>query len=228
MAIKDKDGKVYKLRGPNPIMKEQSEWDQSYVKLINLDWKSEVIADEQNPIKETEKHVINIRDELGLFDNPQTKVVSASQFIKEINEKPEETPLPQFVGLEKSQVEKKAEPEEPVVFNVDVRTARILKERGVEFYCAPAIGKKKHTDSLYDDSYETTIYGDQFIFDGIIIDQSDLQLQFWCIKPLAKDSVIYRKIKEGGERWWRVSQVEPKTGGYLCLCIISDVNPDFS
>ncbi len=72
MAIKKKDGKLFRLRGPNPIMKEQIYWDQ--FKLHNLIWETEVIKSKEeylrpmsdfkikqfNPvietIKETEEH----------------------------------------------------------------------------------------------------------------------------------------------------------------------------
>jgi hypothetical protein len=66
------------------------------------------------------------------------------------------------------------------------------------------------------------------MFDAVIVDQSDLQLQLWCVKDISKDSIIYRKLNQGGERWWRIQHTEPKTGGYLCVCGISDLNPDFS
>lgn len=233
MAIKDKDGNVYKLRGPNPLLKEQADWDSSNVKLINCRWKSEVIEDQRNPIEEAKAKVIDIGEELQLEENPKAKVISAKNFIDEIREQPK---LKKVTPQSPKPVEKpKEEPpqetvkeKDQVVLNVSPKLARILKERGVEYHCAPVVGSKSYTDELYGNSYELPQYGEQFVFDAVVIDQSDLQLQFWCVSPINKNSVVYRKMKEGGERWWRVAQVEPKTGGFLVIANISDSNPDFS
>jgi hypothetical protein len=92
------------------------------------------------------------------------------------------------------------------------------------------VGKKTHTDGFYGDSYDTPVYGEQYVFDAVIIEESDFQLQFWCVRAITVGSIIHRKSKEkeGGERWWRIDQVESKTGGFLAIANISDLNPDFS
>jgi len=225
MAIKDKDGNVYKLRGVNPIMRDQADWDKKRMQLINMkEWKSEVINDERNPVEKfkTDFNVVEIGEELGLFEGPEppeTEVIKAKDFIDDINSVAvEEPPAPP--------VEPKVE--EPVVLNLDARMARLIRERGAEYYCAPAIGVKEYRDDLYGTSYNTVQYGDQFVFDAVVIDQSDLELQFWCVRPVTINSVIYKKHRQGGERWWRVRDLEPKTGGYLVSAIVSDSNPDFS
>jgi hypothetical protein len=219
MALKNRDGTVYQLRGPNPLMQNQDEWDKTKIKLFNMGYKSEVIVDASNPIREFEENVVDIGKELKLTTN-KTKIIPAKQFIKEIAEtSPAKEPLKPF--------EIQLDPQ-PVVLNVDHRMARLLKERGAEFFCAPCIGQKTHTDTLYGSSYKTSIYGDKFIFDAIEIDRSDLQIQFWCTKELAKHSVVLRKDKEGGERWWCVDELEPKSGGFLVLGNVSELNPDFS
>lgn len=217
MAIKDKDGSVYRLRGPNPLLKDQKEWDLARIRLINLGWKETIVEDKRSPIQEAKMHSIDIGEELGLKENPKGKVVPAKEFISEIAQ-----PVKQSPKIEEPVLD------EPVQINVDPRMARILKERGVEYYCAPCIGYKTHTDNLYGDSYKTSVYGEQYMFDAIVIDQSDFQLQFWCVKAINKDSIAFKKDKEGGERWWRVLDVEPKTGGYLVRLNVSDSNPDFS
>ena len=37
MVIKNKDGSEYKLRGPNPIMKNQNLWDNFQIHNMNFD-----------------------------------------------------------------------------------------------------------------------------------------------------------------------------------------------
>jgi hypothetical protein len=231
MAIKDKDGGVYKLRGPNPLLKNQSEWDASKIRLINLGWKDEIIEDERNPIEEIKKNSIDIGKELNLEENPpevaKGKVVPAKDFIKEIVE-PDPKPIMKPVEVVKPEPVVMPEEDKPVQINVDARMARILKERGVEYFCAPCVGFKTHMDDFYGDSYKTPVYGEKYVFDAIVVAESDLQLQFWCVKHISVNSIVYRKVKDGGERWWRIQEVEPKTGGFLARAMISDLNPDFS
>ena len=220
MAIKDKEGKVYTLRGPNPLMNDQKEWDKSRIKLFNMRVRhEEVVTDLRNPVEALNATVADIGQDLKLnAKEKRAKTIEPRKFIEEIREMPKEEP-PQIFRM--------PEPETPVL-NVDPKMARILKERGVEYYCAPAIGRKTFTDDFYGSTYDAIEYGDKFVFDAVIIDQSDLELQFWCIKPVTAQSVVYRKIKQGGERWWRINDVEQKTGGWLAKAITSDSNPDFS
>jgi hypothetical protein len=233
MAIKNKDGSVYKLRGPNPLMKDQADWDKKKMNLINMGWEEEVVADARNPVKkfETDYNVVKMDEELGLIPNIEanaTAVVPAKEFIEGIQETQVEDPVITEPTPVIPQMPDPPEEKKQPVLNVDVRLARMLRERGVEYYCAPAIGKKVHIDDLYGNTYETVQYGDKYVFDAVVIDQSDLQLQFWCVRPITEKSIIYRKIEEGGERWWRVREVEEKTGGYLAMANVSDSNPDFS
>lgn len=231
MAIKDKDGSVYKLRGPNPLMKSQEDWDKKDLKLINMkQWKSETIKDENNPIEKFKENfnVVELGEKLDLFkgpENPKTTVIGGSDFIDDINSEIDiEQPLEK---IEEVEVEIEVA-EEQVNLHIDENMARLIKTRGAEFYCAPSIGVKEHVDDLYGDSYTTIKYGDAFLFDAVLIDESDFQLQFWCVKNIKTKSIIYKKKRQGGERWWRVSESENKTGGFLVSCVISDSNPDFT
>jgi len=220
MAIYNSNGKIYTLRGPNPLMKTQQEWDRSKIQLINMGRKSEVIVhDARNPVEEFNASVVDIGEDLKLKQTPpkRAKTIDPKKFIEEIRQAPKEKP----------NVFKIPEAQQPTL-NVDPKMSRILKERGAEYYCAPAIGRKDHTDDLYGNSYSTVEYGEKFLFDALIIDQSDLELQFWCVRLITPQSVIYKKVRQGGERWWRVADIEAKTGGWLAKAVTSDSNPDFS
>lgn len=224
MPIKDKNGKIYTLHGPNPIMKEQQEWDKSQMTLHNIGVKSETIIDENSPIRKMKENLIDIGVELNLSE--ETRSIPSSTFLQEIAEKPvEKIVVPEPPVVEKPVIVKPAPPEDQVILNVDPKVARILRERGVQYHCAPAVGITRH-DSLYDE-YSSVRYGDPFIFDGIIVDQSDFQIQIWSIRLVPKNSIIYRKHPEGGERWWKITHTEPKTGGHIAVGMISDLNPSF-
>ena len=218
MAIKDRDGKVYKLRGPNPLLVQQQEWDKSKINFYNLKGTRNevVVSDERNPVEAFKDNVIDIGKELKLESKEvHTKTIEPKKFFEEIREVPKERPT--VVKMP-----------EPVKLVVDDKMARILKERGVEYHCCPAIGRKSHIDDLYGNGYSTVEYGEKFVFDAVIIDESDLELQFWCVKPVTAQSVIHKKHKQGGERWWRITNVDSKTGGWLARAVTSDSNPDFS
>jgi hypothetical protein len=220
MAINNKDGSVYRLRGPNPLMRSQQEWDRNQLHLINMGCHhSEVVEDRRNPVEQFKKdyNVIDIGEDLDLFEGPeppQTQVLKAKELIDEINEEPDLKP--------------EHPKESTITLNVDSKLARMLRERGAQYFCAPVSGTKFHTDQLYGTNYKTYQYGSKFLFDAIIIDQSDLELQIWSVKLIPVGSILYKKIREGGERWWRVKETEPKTGGHLSLCGVSETNPDFS
>lgn len=207
MAIKNKDGSVFKLRCPNPLMKDMADWDKTKLQLINMEWKSEVVIDERSPVKEAQENIIDIGEELNL----ESISISPQEFIEEI-----------VVPTVK-------EPETPVI-TADSQTAKLLKERGVTYFCAPVIGFKVHTDDLYGESYQTPQYGEKFLFDAIVIEESDMQLQFWCVRSISKGTIIYRKTTKSmpDGRWWRIEKVESKSNGCLCIANISEINPDFS
>lgn len=190
MAILNRDGSVFALRGPNPLMLTQDDWDRSKVTLINMSLKQDVVKDEASPPPD----VPDVAEVLA----EGTRTVSAAEFVGE------------------------------VVIEAAPQVARMIKQRSVEYYCAPAVGVKTHVDELYGDSYDTPVYGEQYLFDAVVIDASDLQIQVWCATPVSVNSVIYRKSGQGGERWWRVASSEPRSGGYLLTASVSNVNPDFS
>lgn len=235
MAIKDRDGNVYQLRGPNPLMKTQQEWDRNSLQVFNLNKESEVVVDERSPVKRQQENVVDIGKELKLVKNEEfqdeTRTIRPMEFIQEIQKpepKVEPAPVLEFTPEPVVEIVVNSPEPEPVVFHVDDRLARLLRERGVEYHCAPVIGETVRRDELYGRSYTVPRYGTNFIFDAIVIDQSDFELQFWSVREITKGSIVYRKQAEGGERWWRIKEYEPKTGGFLTVADISDLNPDFS
>ena len=199
MVIYNSQGDVYKLRGPNPLMIQQQDWDKSKVRFINMFHKAEIVEDNKVP------NVITLNPKSAL----KATSVSAKQFLDEIQTLPE--PI---------SVEPKQEPVDAL--------QKLFDAKGVKYFCAPVIGLKEHTDSLYGETYQTMQYGDKYLFDALIFDQTDLELKFWCIRPITVNSIVYRKVKEGGERWWRVVDVSPKEGGQIISAIPSEISPDFS
>tara|TARA_Y100000034_G_scaffold96448_1_gene117445 strand:- start:133 stop:771 length:639 start_codon:yes stop_codon:yes gene_type:complete len=212
-------------------MKNQNrDWDRDKLKFINMGWENELVEDARNPIKKfkTDFNVVDIGEQLGLIPNEEATVVPGRKFVEELSEPEVESEAVEPEVVEQVAIVTPPKEVKEVVLNVPPQLASVLKQRGVEYYCAPVVGKNQHTDDLYDDSYYTMQYGNKFVFDAVVIDMSDLELQFWCVQPITVESIVFPKTKEKGQRWWRVKDIEPKTGGYLCSAITSDTNPDFS
>lgn len=223
MAILDRDGKTYKLRGPNPLMSNQSlDWDQSKVRYYNFSWTEESIKDPNSKDAKFKKEnpKIDIGEELDLKLNSEW--VPPFDFVDELNStKPIEEESETVTAIMEDPVEE----EEPQEINTSSKVAQIFRERGMEFYCAP-VHQVTMSDDLYGTEYKMNRYGEKFIFDAVVIDENDLEIVYWCVKKMTVGSVIMPKKRES--RWWRVEEVEPKSGGFITKALPSDVNPDFS
>jgi hypothetical protein len=63
MTIKDKDGKPYKLSGPNPLRLSQNDWDKSQVELINMQWNGTSVKQEKEQQKPIQKYITPVTTE---------------------------------------------------------------------------------------------------------------------------------------------------------------------
>lgn len=221
MALKNKDGTVYKLRGPNPLMKDQKTWEE--FRVHNMKWGSEILPDasEIHAIKTDFQVRNNFIDELDQ---------AAAEVGKESDIKVVESPTisePRVVLEPKSEitvVENKIV-EAPRPENIEHST--IPK---VFIHCLPAFLDKK-IDDVYGDTVETLKYKSPFSFEGIILDQSDLTFKFWTesndmTNQILQGSVLYPKTLQ--KRWWKVQERMEKTGGWIVTAHPSDYQPHFA
>lgn len=206
MAIKDKNGNVVKLVGPNPLMRTQDAWDSKNVELINFGWEPTVVVDKRNSIKKF-KSDYNIPDIANIMN-------SQKEEFEEDLEELEELSVDEIV--EKEIVHK---PEESLLNTTE------LDRHKVSFLCVLA-QKTTVNDELYGDSYTRIVYGNKSQFPAIIIEQTDVSLEFWTEVNISVNSIVYPQ--DNSKRWWRVKSFFEKSGGSVVTAIISDVNPDFS
>jgi len=219
MPIKDKDGTIYTLRGPDPLFDTQDNWNRDKVTLLNMKWSDVVIEDKKKHSKSIKPlegfnlsttdapEIDNVPPELPKIEPPKENVAVI---------KP---PKRQPVAIS----EEPAPPKKPTV--VDKKTADLLDEHKVMFHCLPVM-RIKHHDELYDVETYTSGFGQKFTFAGIILEETDLQLLFWSDRELADKSVVFpynRSI-----RCWRIDKSEPKSGGFMYLGYPSDISPDWS
>ena len=206
MAIKNKDGSVYTLRGPNPLMETQEFWDHHRIELINFH------VDGQQTIKDEKRlryyeDVVDIKEELNLEEN---RVIPAKEFIQEIQQTP--------VAIVEPVVE-----QPPVVEKQPI--PRSISKRVVGIHCVPVV-ETSVTDELYGETRKRRSYGQKYLMEGIPMTENDFIFQFWSSKEIVPGSVVYPQTQS--KRWWRVQSVAPKSDGFVMSCIASDVNPDFS
>ena len=199
MPIKNKDGTEYQLSKPNPLTKEQTEMDNLI--LHNCQWQ----------IDKIEKGVAVIPVKQG-FKLPEKE----PQFtLPELEEEPESIPDP--------------EPEpEPIP---EPEFSQKLEDKKIIFHCLPLV-IKTYKDDLYGEDHEVNEFGEKFTFEGFIV-EDDLVLKIWTNKNIKKDYIFYpskyvsnKPLKEFN--WYKIDEIEEKSGGFLCRGIPTTINPDFT
>lgn len=216
MTLKNKDGTVYRLKGPNPLMKEQKTWEE--FRVHNMQWRSEVLPDssELQAIK-TDFQVRN-----GFLDELDQ---AAADALKESTIKVVETPtisVPEPTPQKITVIERKVV-EPPRSEKLDGSIPRIF------IYCLPAFMEEK-IDDVYGETIKTLKYNNPFSFEGVILDESDLTFKFWTQSDSFTDQILQGSIvypKDKRKRWWRVQNVFEKTGGWVITAHPSDYQPHF-
>lgn len=217
MPIKSKDGNVYRLREPNKLTRSQVAINKDKLIFHNCDWEEICFVDGkplvQEPPPPTKSEQVNFSPiELGCKAELQ----------------PDPTPEPE-------PPEAQAPDQDAEFPQLNVKTM---------FHCLPAY-TTNHADSFYGSSWQRTKYREKFIFPGVMIEKHDLAITFWTSDPkrqITEQSVVfpfayeiwnkmtkrYDRVPYDEYRWWRVSQIEEKDGGWIFLASPSDFQPDFS
>lgn len=221
MAIKNKDGTVYKLKGPIPVMLDQERWDD--FQIHNFDWDTATEKDDSN----LNKHQSDFGDlKEGFVEElettkppmPDIKIVESDSVSPvEIPEEPE----PEMPDLSSEIV---PEPEEGPPPAEQRKLPSNLQRAFV--YCLPATMTQK-VDELYGDKYTTIKYQRAFSFEAVMVKNTDLVFQLWTtVDKITRGSVLYPKL--GEKRWWRAEDIVPKSGGFLVTGVPSDHQPSFT
>jgi hypothetical protein len=205
MTLKNKDGSVYRLAGPNPVMKTQEIWEG--FKVHNMQWDGETAKDTNQ--------VAPLTSDFDVRDTFLSALDKAKADIKVSEAKTESTP---------PQVERK-----PVVQpDLQREELRASTDSGIEktfIHCLPAVLRTRK-DSLYGDSYTTVQYGKPTSFEGVILNQQDLFIEVWTdTDSINAGSILFPK--QGYKRWWRVQGKEQKGGGWVLSATPSDHQPSF-
>lgn len=204
MALYNKDGSVYKLDGPNPIMKTQEFWDEFLTH--NMQWNPEVHADSGS--------------KLVIRPPKRDQTTQSESFISELESSKYEY---------KTELEAQTDPEpEKHVEDKKLDIERAYDESSsitkTFVHCLPAFTMEKK-DSLYGDVSVRTHYKNRTSFEAVILKQSDIMIEMWSEVSFQEGSILYPK--NGDKRWWKVQSSYPKLGGYVIQGIPSQDQPYF-
>lgn len=210
MALYNKDGTVYKLDGPNPVMKSQEFWSEFTVH--NMEWKTEVHQDKGT--------------KFTIAPKKEAKTQSES-FVEELEESKNAQTLQQEITPSNENSPKSAEPLKNVTkADFSEKTTNINSEsiKKTFIHCLPAFVKEKE-DSLYGDVSTRIEYSKKTSFEAVIINQNDIKIEMWAEVYFEKGSILYPK--NGDKRWWKIHEYYNKLGGYVIIGVPSQDQPYF-
>lgn len=209
MTLKNKDGSVYKLAGPNPAMKEQKLWSDYAVH--NMTWKPEHAQD--NTVVTPVQSDFHVKDDfLAELDKAKSAI---KEEIKVVETRQE--PAPEV--FERKPIVQPDLHREELQANSDDGIEKVF------VHCLPA-SVRERKDSLYGETYRTIKYGNPYSFEGVVVEQQDLFIKIWTTADNTNEgSILFPKTHQ--KRWWRVQQREKKSGGWLLAAMPSDHQPSF-
>ena len=225
MTLIKKDGTVYVLEGPNPLVKTQQEFDSNNMIFHNFSW-DDITMKISRVATTAKKPKAEPKEELKPNPLPPKEL------------RPEPIIPPKEPEIEKEVVSDSKSEGDERTFDLPYIKYKVLS------YCLPAKIEHK-TDDLYGDSWTRVKYGNKIVFPLIMIESTDFSIEFWTSDPnsqITEKSIIYPfayevhntstdsydKVPYSEYRWWKVDHKEQKEGGWLFRAIPSDTQPDFS
>jgi len=230
MAIFTKDGKVYIVEGPNPLLEKQISWEPSKLVFHNFEWDEISQKASRSSMSRSPSRSEEIKGLATATLNFTDREINSAEPL------PDRDEFPDRETKEEEAENKRGDQERP--FDLPYIKYKVL------CHCIPAKIEQR-SDSLYGESWGRVKYGTKFVFPCVVTSSSDLVLEFWTSDPrgqVTERSVVYPFAYEvhnretdahdivpyDDYRWWRVSSKEEKEGGWLFVANPSDFQPDFS
>lgn len=220
MPIKRKDGSIYKLRGPNKLMKNQSFWATDEVVLIhNFDNLSEEVID-LGPIKQEINH-----DNIQI---PSITTIDTTLNVEQPIIKKEEEPVIEDDAFDKIEPIKTENSTAKIETNDNLKAKSQFRKGEKELlFCLPAI-TSSFVDPLYGEKVNRLEYDDPFKFQSVIVSVEDTKMTIWTtVQQVTRKSIIFHPTRY---RWWSVDKIysDQNGDGLVLSCIPSEVKPDFT
>ena len=213
MAIMSKDGSVYVIKSPNPLVKEQEKWDSSKLVFHNFTW-DEIRANAAPRMKRQEPRKIP--------DPP----------------KPSPEPMPPAPKREEPRHEDPIQQADDKTFDLPH-----IKYKVISHCLPAIVQKKKDSlygESWERLTYGRkmvfpliVVESNDFSFDFWTSDPNGQITERSIIYPFSyevynEETGSYDRVPYDEYRWWKVSSKERKEGGWLFKSAPSETQPDFS
>lgn len=213
MAIFHKDGRMYVVEGPNPLVKTQEHWNPTGLVFHNFDWKEIRYKGsiEKPPVATEEPPKIEQEEFSKEEPAPKIEPIDQTQDQDEQDQKEFDLPFIKYKVLAyclpaKSEARKdslygeswtRVKYGKKIVFPCIMINSNDIE---IEFWTSDPNEKITERSIVYPFSYE--------VFN--------------------QETNSYDRVPYDEYRWWKVSSKEPKEAGWLFKAMPSDVQPDFS
>lgn len=225
MTIKNKNGEDYKIRKPNPLMKNQDNWSNFTV--YNMEMNGSIV-EKIAKIAHEKTHLV-----IGKTEIISSKKAEKKEVITIDNKPvppPTEMPLPTLPPPAFSAIKT---PINSLMDEVQARNIqrptnvhpKMQKMTRNVINCLLAKIEEK-VDKLYEDKIFKVRYSKEVSFEAVIIDESDFQFSFWThLDYITRKSVVYPMNRD--KRWWKIDEIKKAPEGIFCSCTPSDIQPTF-
>jgi len=210
MAILTKEGKVYILEGPNPLVEKQVSWDKSKLVFHNFHW-DEILHKGRAERKEKKADPEPPTKPIPTNQAPPPAAEPAAPETKNDDRREFDLPFIKYKVLchcLPAKVEKRADAlygETWTRVNYDTKfvfpcVMMSSTDLSIEFWTSDPKQQISDKSVVYPFTYE--VYNQQ--------------------------TESYDRVPYDDYRWWRVNSKESKEGGWLFTAVPSDLQPDFS
>jgi len=197
----NKDGSVYRLSGPNPVMKDQKIWADFVTH--NMKWNPEVGKD--NTVVKPHESDFFVKESFLDALEAAKEEIKVTENVLEASSPEVRTPMVQH------------DPKNDIVDQEQIEKTFI--------HCLPAKIQERR-DALYGDVYKTVKYGSPLSFEAVVISHTDFSFEIWTdTDRIDQGSILYPKT--GYKRWWKVQDKSKKENGWILKSIPSDYQPSF-
>lgn len=210
MTILNKDGNVYVLKGPNPLVKKQQSWNKNELIFHNFQWQ------EIN---------FNYKDKEKVTKKIKLPKVKENLEIPETKEKIEEVPKP----IKQKQDNKDFELN--IKYKVLSHCLPAIVENKKDSFYGESWKKIKYGEKIIFPLI--VIDATDLSFDFWTSDPNKKINEKSIIYPFAYEvhnveTGSYDKIPYDEYRWWKIVSKEEKEGGWFFRSVPSEIQPDFS
>lgn len=212
MPIKNNDGSIFQLRKPNPLLKTQDTADDMNV-VHNFAVQEVVVRYTKKKRPLAPSGAVVSTPELGPAIQEQVTLPPA-----DLKPMPPPKVAEHEAVFDPPPAPAVEEEEEPYMDEDDPAAAEV-----VGCWCLPG-EYKSHIDNLYGETRRNLVWGSKFVFEGTILESSEMGFVIWAQVRLTPPSIIYVRSHR---RWWRVSEVQPQGDGFAMTCLPSETRPSF-